>query len=205
MAVPSKQVRLPFDRLTETNLKPIVKKFTKWGLEIVSIDAPNKAKRESGFLLKNFTLEFKDGQKLLVRVKSDGTVFQVKLNNKVVPVKNVDDMEKAVGEMIDYVMYNAKAYERAKLQREKRKKLNIKTPSVTTSRKEKIAKAKAQLSELNGSNTDLEKQLAEIQNGSGNKNSELEAAKAALAKEKARTIELEKTLAELQGDGDVSK
>lgn len=205
MAASSKQVRLPFDKLTETSLKPVIRKFTKWGLEIVSVDAPNKAKRESGFLLKNFTLEFKDGQKLLVRVKSDGTVFQVKLNNKVVPVHNVEDMEKAVGEMIDHIMYNAKAYERAKLQRERRKKLNIKTPSVTTSRKEKIEKARAQLAELGGSNEDLEKQLAEIRSASGGKTSELEKARAELARVKARTGELEKILAELEADGNVSK
>lgn len=205
MAAPSKQVRLPFDRLTESNLKSVVKKFTKWGLEIVSVDAPNKAKRESGCLLKYFTLEFKDGQKLLVRVKSDGTVFQVKLNNKVVPVHNVDDMEKAVGEMIDYVSYNAKAYERAKVQREKRKNLNIKTPSITTSRKEKIEKAKAQLAELTGTNGDLEKQLEEVKIGNNSKNAELEKAKRDLVNEHAKTVELEKQLAELQGENNVSK
>lgn len=37
MAAPSKQVRLPFDKLTESNLKSVVKKFTKWGLEIVAV------------------------------------------------------------------------------------------------------------------------------------------------------------------------
>lgn len=199
MAAPSKQVKLPFDKLTENNLKPIVKKFTKWGLEIVTVDAPNVGKRESGFLLKYFTFEFKDGQKLLVRVKSDGTVFQVKLNNKVVPVHNVDDMEKAVGEMIDHILYNAKAYERAKIQRAKRKNLNIKTPSITTNRKEKIEKAKEQLAEIENNNAELAKQWNQIRIEINSKQVALDKAKSDLKIEEEKTIKLEKILADLQG------
>ena len=128
MAMPSKQVKLDFDKMTEAGLKPWAKKFEKWGLSVKKIDAINKAKRESGYMLKDAMFNFSDGQQMLVRVKQDGTVFQVKLNKKVVPIKNVADMDKAVIEMVDYIQDNAKAYEKAKIQREKRKKLNIPVP-----------------------------------------------------------------------------
>ena len=101
--------------MTESSLKPIAKNFDKWQCTVASITATNKAKRESAFLIKDFTFVFKDGQKLLIRVKADGTVFQPKLNNKVVPIRHVDDIDKAVIELVDYVQGNAKAYERAKI------------------------------------------------------------------------------------------
>lgn len=198
MAAPSKQVRLPFDKLTESNLKPIIRKMEKWGLEVAEVNAPNRAKRESGFLLKDFTLTFEDGQKMLVRVKSDGTVFQVKLNKKVVPIKHVDNMDKAIGEMVDYVQENAKAYERAKLQRERRRKLHIDPPPVVTNRREKIERAKGQLAELTTANEGLQSQLSETENTIQTKQNELDKAEAALKAERGKTAELERILTELE-------
>lgn len=197
MAPQSKQVRLPFDKLTEKNLQPIVKKFQRHKIDVVSIDAPNRAKRESGYLLKDATFVFSDGQKMLIRVKSDGTVFQVKLNNKVVPIKAVDDMDKAVKELIAYVLDNAKAYERAKIQREKRRRLKIDAPSIVTSRQEKIKKYQEELNELTTSNNGLSTQLADKESSVNSLNSKLEAARADLAAEKEKTVALEKTLASL--------
>ena len=94
----SNQLKLDFNKLTEKNLQPILKKFAKYEYPVVSVDAPNKGKRESGVLVKSFTLTFEDSQKVLVKVKSDGTIFQVRLNNKVVPIQHVDDLSKAVTE-----------------------------------------------------------------------------------------------------------
>lgn len=194
----TKQVRLPFDKLTESGLKPIVKKFEKWGLKVASIDSTNRQKRESGMLLKDAVFIFEDGQKMLVRVKSDGTVFQVKLNNKVVPIKNVDDMDKAVIEMVDYVQDNAKAYERAKIQREKRKKLNIQPPRVVTTRQEKIAAAKQSLSELSSANSELEKQNDELSISIAGKQAQWDSLYKELEQETAITKELEREIANLE-------
>ena len=109
MAMQSNQVKLDFEKMTEAGLKPLAKKFEKWGLTVKNIDSTNKAKRESGFMIKDATFTFSDGQQMLVRVKQEGTAFQVKLNNKVVPIKNVADINKAVIEMVDYIQSNAKA------------------------------------------------------------------------------------------------
>lgn len=201
MAAPSKQVRLPFDKLTESNLKPVIKKMEKWGLKVSSVEAPNRGRRESGFLLKDATFAFDDGQKMLIRVKADGTVFQVKLNNKVVPIKHVDNMDKAIGEMVDYVQANAKAYQRAKLQREKRRRLNIEPPAVATNRREKIERAKAQLTELATANEELDAQTAEMRAAVNTKQNELKKVESELAAERNRTTVLERTLTELSGQG----
>lgn len=149
-------------------------------------------------LLKDAVFIFDDGQKMLVRVKSDGTVFQVKLNNKVVPIKNVDDMDKAVVEMVDYVQDNAKAYERAKIQREKRRKLNIQPPRVVTTRQEKIAAAKQSLSELSSANSELEKQNDELSISIAGKQAQWDSLYKELEQETAITKELEREIANLE-------
>lgn len=198
MAAPSKQVRLPFEKLTEQNLRPTIKKMEKWGLKVASVEAPNRARRESGFLLKDVTFVFEDGQKMLVRVKSDGTVFQVKLNKKVVPIRHVDDMDKAIIEMVDYVQENAKAYERAKLQRERRRRLHIEPPPIVTNRREKIERAKAELAELSTANEGLQAQISENETALQSKQRELDEATAALKAEKDKTADLERILKELE-------
>lgn len=161
MAAPSKQLTLNFEKLTEKNLEPIAKRFKECGYNVVKIDAPNQARRESGMLIKNFSMTFEDGQTILCRVKAGGTIFQVKLNNKVMPIKAVDDMKKAIQEMADYMYGNAKSFARARAQREKRKIKGETRPSVTTTRAEKIAKAREELDALLQNIAEMEKEVAE--------------------------------------------
>lgn len=194
----SNQVVLNFDKLDENGLKPVLKKFARQHCPVASVDAPNKGKRESGFLVKNFTLTFEDGQQMLVRVKADGTVFQVRLNNRVVPVKNVGDMDKAIAEMVGYIQENAPAYARARALREKRK-AKPPVPSVKTSRREKLAQEKEKLAQLNESNAAVASQYREAAADVAAKRTELEAAEKALAHEKERTRVLEREFAELKG------
>ena len=197
----SNQIKLDFENLTKAGLKKLLKVFEKQQCPVASVDAPNKSKRESGMLTKSFTLTFEDGQNLQIRVKADGTVYQVRLNNKVMPIKHVDDLDKAVTEMIDYVQDNAKAYERAKIQREKRK-IRVPKPAVLTSRKEKIAQAKEELDQLDASNTALEQQKAELDAAMSDKSGQLEKVMRDLDAEKAKTEKLEATLAALQKNGE---
>ncbi|MBQ3172549.1 MAG: hypothetical protein IJB53_11690 [Mailhella sp.] len=197
----SNQIKLDFENLTKAGLKNLLKVFEKQQCPVASVDAPNKSKRESGMLTKSFTLTFEDGQNLQIRVKADGTVYQVRLNNKVMPIKHVDDLDKAVTEMIDYVQDNAKAYERAKIQREKRK-IRVPKPAVLTSRKEKIAQAKEELDQLDASNTALEQQKAELDAAMSDKSGQLERVMRDLDAEKAKTEKLEATLAALQKNGE---
>lgn len=198
MAMQSKQVKLDFEKMTEAGLKPLVKKFEKWGLTVKDIASTNKAKRESGFMIKDATFTFSDGQQMLVRVKQEGTVFQVKLNNKVVPIKNVADIDKAVIEMVDYIQANAKAYENAKIQREKRKKLDVPVPVVRTTRQERLEKTQAALAEVQGSLENLQKQAADLAAASAEKTNTLTDIEAELKAEQDRTAQLETELKTLQ-------
>lgn len=193
MAPPTKQVRLPFDRLTEANLKPIVKKFEKWGVKIAEIDAPNKAKRESGSLIKEVMFTFDDSQKVLIRVKADGTVFQVRLNSRPVPIKHMDDLDKSIVEIVDAVQGNAKAFARNRITQAKVRN-TPKPPPVTTTRQEKLAVARTELQELTAAVAELEAREGELQKTVDERRTELEQTKSALELEKARTIRLESEL-----------
>lgn len=135
---------------------------------------------------------------MLVRVKADGTVFQVKLNNRVVPIKNVGDIDKAISEMVDYIQDNAKAYARAKVLREKRKAKPT-VPSIKTTRREKLRQAKEHLEKLSQSNASVETQYNESVAKIAEKRAELEAAENSLVREQERTRALEAEFAVLKG------
>lgn len=190
MAQQSRQITLDFYKITEKGLAPIVKRFKECGYTVIKTEASNTAKRESGMLIKTFTMTFEDGQQILARVKSGGVIFQVKLNNKVVPIKHVDDMKKAVSEISDYLYGNAKSFARARAQREKRKIKGEIRPSIITNRAEKIAAKTAELEGLLQSIADMEKELAEVEAALNPKNNEIELLRAEHERLQAKYREL---------------
>lgn len=119
-----------------------------------------------------------------MRVKGDGTVFQVKLNSRVVPIKHVDDMDKAIVEM-------CKSYGRAKQQRERKKKLGkVEKPRVTTTHKEKIASYSEQLETLLEIEKDLAEQIKQAAKNAEPKEQQITQARRDLEQELARTESL---------------
>jgi len=125
-------IKIDFDKFNEIGLKPIVTAFEKAGLPVASVDGTNIPKRESGFQCKSATITFKSEQKLFVKAKANGSIFQVKLNNKVIPIKYVDDLDKAVKEVIAFVEKNEVAF----LTRKQKalEKLKIKVPTIKSVR-----------------------------------------------------------------------
>lgn len=197
MPATTNQVRLDFDKITERGLSQILNLFQKHKLPVTKVEATNKAKRESGFLLKDVSLYFDDGQKVFVRIKADGTVFQVKLNNKVVPIRHVDDMGKAVVEVCDYVDGNRKKFEAAKVQREKRKKLDLDVQPVRTSRAEKIEQMQAALAEVQGEVSSGQREADDKEKALEGSRSSLAELEAQLATEVEKTGQLEAELKEV--------
>lgn len=156
------QVALNFDKMTKAGLMPLVKKFERWHVEVADIEATNKPKRESGLQIKSATFVFKTGQRLEVKVKNDGTVFQVKLNKKVVPIRHVDDMDKAIIEIVDYVQDNEKKYLKAQEKRIARAAAGETKSPVRSTRAEQIDKYAANVAELEGERENLSKSIETI-------------------------------------------
>lgn len=157
----TKQVVLNFDKMTESGLMPIAKKFARWKFEVSKIESTNKPKRESGQQIKSAMFIFKSGQKLEVKVNTSGTVFQIKLNGKVLPIKHVDDMDKAIIEIVDYVQGAEKQYLKAQERRAAKLAAGEKKPAVKTTRMEQVDNFTAQVEELQAENENLSKQASD--------------------------------------------
>ncbi len=194
------QININFNRVTEQGLKPIINKFGKKGMAIASVEATNSPKRESGFLTKSAIINFETGQKLLIRIKQDGTIFQVKLNGTVLPVKNVDNLDKAIDEVIDHVKSNETRYLKAKQKRLEKQKIKIDQPKARTTRKQELDIAESRIAELETERDGLQTQINTLQEGVNTKTGQLDELTSKLEDLKERGEELQTELDELKAE-----
>jgi glucan-binding YG repeat protein len=146
------KLRIDYVNFHEKMLDPIVKAFGNNKLAVVNVKASNMAKRENGVAIKEAQFEFKSGQKLVLKVKADGGVFQVKLNGKVLPVKEVFDIDAAFKEIVKMAKQNEAAYlaQKEKQQEQAAKRLaRTAVVRASSSAQAKLEAAQAKLAETN--------------------------------------------------------
>lgn len=85
--------------------------FEAAGAEVTSLDVDAKVGRTMGFSFRTIQLGFADSQTVVMSIKATGDVYQVKLNGRLLPLKNQDDHVKAIAEIV-----GAMAKGRAKFQ-----------------------------------------------------------------------------------------
>jgi len=85
--------------------KAVMKYFSRAGANVVSQDVSTQVKRTSGISYREMLLMFSDSQKVLMRIKQSGDIYQIMINGKLMPIKNQDDHVKAVSEIV--AMLNA--------------------------------------------------------------------------------------------------
>ena len=154
-------IQIDFEKFNKPGLKPILEKFNQAGLPVADVEATNKAKRESGFLVKSALITFESGQKLLVKAKAGGSIFQVKLNNKVLAIKNVDDIDKAVAEVLSFVKENDVRYQKAKDRAAAHVKVEVaKIKPVNTSVAEQLTALQTQIEEAGAKTETLRGEIA---------------------------------------------
>lgn len=168
-----------FDDLTKRDkaVREITREFQKLGDTVVATDIPERIKRTAGISYREVNLSFADSQTVTFCVKKSGDIFQVKINGKVMPMKEQGDQKKAVKEISDYLNKGRAAFQK-KLQRAK-----IEIPKgthVTTQTREKkqqdkiqglndvIAEAQKQIAAYNEERDKYLKMLADL-NGTGAK------------------------------------
>lgn len=107
--------------------KQAVKYFARAGANVISTDVSPSPKRSSGVSYREMTLTMNDSQKVTLRVKQSGDIFQVLLNGSVMPIRSQDDHVTAIGEI-------AKALDvgRSKFQKKLARALVKLPPSVRT-------------------------------------------------------------------------
>lgn len=85
--------------------------FEQAGAAVTSVDVDPKMRRTMGFSYRDVQLGFADSQTVAMSIKATGDVYQVKLNGRLIPLKNQDDHLKAIAEIV-----GAMAKGRAKFQ-----------------------------------------------------------------------------------------
>lgn len=155
---------IDFEKFNKAGLKQVLDKIEKAGLPIAGVDADNKAKRESGFQIKTAVVNFESGQKLQVKAKAGGSIFQVKLNGKVLAIKHAEDLDKAVQEVIEYAKANEKNYQKQREKQLARQKVTvpkIKTANVSVA--EQITQFQTTIDETTAADESLNEQIAEVE------------------------------------------
>lgn len=97
-----KNIILDFDEMgnkKDAATKAIIKAFAKAKAEVVQGDVSQGVKRTSGISYREMLLTFNDSQTVTLFVKKTGDIYQVKLNGKVIPIKNQDDHQAAINEI----------------------------------------------------------------------------------------------------------
>ncbi len=119
-----------YDNFNATGLKQVIAAFGRQKLPVLKddsgkpkVEATNKQKRVRGYPTKAATLFFQDGQNVTLLVKPDGAIYQVKVNNRIVPITHTDNLTAAVKEVAGMLKTNAPAFTK-KLEQQAKKHAN---------------------------------------------------------------------------------
>ncbi|MXS82382.1 hypothetical protein [Nitrosomonas oligotropha] len=80
--------------------KQVSRYFAQAGSHVVQQDVSSQVKRSSGVSYREMTLTFADSQKVTMRIKQTGDIYQVLLNGKLLPIKNQDSHADAIAEIV---------------------------------------------------------------------------------------------------------
>ncbi|AZI14500.1 defense against restriction DarA-related protein [Avibacterium paragallinarum] len=83
----------------DKSTKEVIKYFTKAGIEVASSEL-SAIKRTSGISYKELALGFADSQQVIFQIKQTGDIFKVKINGKEMPIKNQQNIDQAIQEII---------------------------------------------------------------------------------------------------------
>lgn len=113
-------IAFDFDNFTEQGLRKVALEFAKNDTPVIqgddggyTITATNKIKRTQGMPTKSAQFHFEDGQSATLVVNNEGSVFQVKLNTKIIPITNVGSFTKSIKEISNKVKANSKTFSKA--------------------------------------------------------------------------------------------
>ncbi|HZX80770.1 MAG TPA: hypothetical protein VFE72_07460 [Lysobacter sp.] len=96
-----KNLLFDFNKLgpADSGVKKAVQQFGRAGSRVAQTEAVAGIKRTSGISYRELSLTFADSQRVVLRIKQSGDIWQVLLNGTVVPVRNQDDHVAAVAEI----------------------------------------------------------------------------------------------------------
>lgn len=155
-----KTILFKFDAMGAANdkaVREITRLFARAGVQVVGTDVATNTTKRAGVTFRNITFTFADGQTVTLAVKESGDVFEVRINNSVVPLRNQDDHANAIGEIAGQLDRRRAAFQRALARvrvplppsaRVSRTTLLTAKTEKRDALKEAVAEAEAELAEL---------------------------------------------------------
>jgi len=97
-----KNLLFSFEDLTskDKSVRQAARYFSRAGATVVQQEVLTAVKRSAGISYREMALTFADSQQVTLRIKQSGDIFQVLLNDKVLPIKHQDDHVKAIAEIV---------------------------------------------------------------------------------------------------------
>lgn len=142
----------------EGALKKVKQWMVRAGQPVVGTEFVDKPKRSNSITYREATLTLASGQLITLRVNGTGDIFQAVLNSSVVPIKNHDDMAKAVAELAGLAEKNQAAFQKAQA------RVKVALPPGMSTPKPKIADALQQrVTVLDTQIADRKATLADLQ------------------------------------------
>jgi hypothetical protein len=80
-------------------LRRVLSFFARLAVEIVDVSSDGRTRRTAGVSYREVSLVFADSQRIALRVKATGDIYEARLNGKVQPMGEQDDPAKAVAEL----------------------------------------------------------------------------------------------------------
>ena len=147
-------------------VKAVTKEFAKHGITVVAtgVEPP---RRTSGVSYREFFFSFSDNQSARFSVTRSGDVFEVKVNGRLLPIKNQEDHGKAILEVVNKLDSGRKNWQRKmdKIKLARKEAAN----SISTSRtarfkllEEQAAEYRSMLSMMQSDRERLQQELASI-------------------------------------------
>lgn len=97
----------------QTAPKKLVTAFKRAGAEMAASWVAEKTKRENSITYREIGFTLADSQTIVLRVKQTGDIYQVRMNGKVLPMKEQDDIKKALAEIVNALDANATKFQKA--------------------------------------------------------------------------------------------
>jgi hypothetical protein len=196
-------INVAFDQFDKRGLKSVLDAFKKANMGVAATVADNKPKREAGYQVKTATLTLDSGQVVVLKIKAEGSLYQAKLNGKVLAIKKYHDPNDFIKEVIAYAKENeggyAKSKEKAALRATKIKVPTLAAVSIPLA--QQVEALNSSLTEITAQNEDLNKQLFELTAPLEAKRTALAELNKELADEKARTETLQSEIDALEAQG----
>lgn len=153
----------------EGALKKVKQWMVRAGQPVVATEFIDKPRRSNSITYREATLTLASGQLITLRVISSGDIYQAVLNKSVVPIKNHDDMAKAVAELASAAEKNQAAFQKslARVKVALPPGMSTPKPKMAEALQQRAAELDGQIAERKATVADLQQQLGAMTDSTG--------------------------------------